>query len=139
MQETLKFFCNRTPSAAETAAIQQIGRAFLRKRLFLVLASSPRTGYIQGRFPAAQYGVSHFVQSVTTFATRTPLPPSISLRSLRTSFAPPHLRVRFARASRTVVLFAFGELRNSARCACFITAFHSLRSLRLKNISKEAQ
>ena len=44
---------------------------------------SPRTGYIQRRFSAASFWYPHFEQSVTAFASLSPLPPFISLRSLR--------------------------------------------------------
>ena len=47
---------------------------------------SPRTGYIQMAFSATQYGLSPFEQSVTTVASLSPLPPFISLRSLRLKF-----------------------------------------------------
>ena len=59
-----------------TAACRGFGRTFLRKRLFLVPASSPRTGYIQGRFLASSVGVAHFEQSVTSFATLRGLKPT---------------------------------------------------------------
>ncbi len=59
-----------------TAACRGFGRTFLRKRLFLVPASSPRTGYIQGRFLASSFGFAHFEQSVTSFATLRGLKPT---------------------------------------------------------------
>ena len=65
---------------------------------------SPRTGYIQMAFSATQYGISPFEQSVTTFASLSPLPPFISLRSLRS------LRLIFLRrtSSATRRLEGFG-------------------------------
>ena len=66
-----------------TAACRGFGLAILRKRLFLYRQSSPGAGYIQRRFSASSVGYAHFEQSVTAFAARTPLPPSISLRTLR--------------------------------------------------------
>ena len=44
----------------------------------------PRQTPSRGRFWLTQYGISPFEQSVTTFASLTPLPPSINLRTSRT-------------------------------------------------------
>ena len=72
---------------------------------------SPGTGYIQGRFSAASVWYAHFEQSVTTFASRTPLPPFNGWETLYGIVIP-------------AFRFAFGELRNSAHFVRFITAFH---------------
>ena len=90
-------------SAADTAAIQQVWRVLLRKSFLEAAAASVH-------------------QLITS----------------RTSSAPPRLRVRFLRRQGTAAIRKVfrlrrrfrrfgspdGELRNSARYACFITAFH---------------
>ena len=99
---------NRTPRAESIRG---------RFSTYVVLFCNVRFAHTHGFTPVARL-------SVTTFAPRTPLPPSISLRTSRTFSAPPQLRVRFLRRLIPSFWFAFGELRNSARYARYITAFH---------------
>ena len=54
-----------------TAACRGFGLAILRKRLFLHRQSSPRTGYIQGRFLAASVWYAHFERFVRRSSQRT--------------------------------------------------------------------
>ena len=79
-------------NAADTAAIQQVGVAVLRKRFFLYRQRSPRTGYIQGRFPASSFWYAQFTTFCSPFQAK-----SVIFKTSRTSFAPPRLRVRFFR------------------------------------------
>ena len=81
---------------------------------------SPRTGYIQRRFSAASFWYPHFEQSVTAFASLSPLPPFISLRSLRLKSLADFVRdpVRFPTTS-----FWFAQFKRlgSPSANCVIT------------------
>ncbi len=74
-------------------------RLFQRKRFFLFRQRSPRTGYIQRRFPASSFWYAQFTAFCSPFQAK-----SIIFKTSRTSSAPPHLRVRFS-----------GGLRNPTR------------------------
>ena len=62
---------------------------------------SPRTGYIQRRFSAASFWYPHFEQSVTAFASLSPLPPFIFAIILRYSAAPREFFLRRLRQPRS--------------------------------------
>ena len=119
-----------------TAACRGFELAILRNRLFLYRQSSPGTGYIQGRFSAASFCYAQFStfrfavgECVITFASRTPLPPSISLRPLCS------LRLKILRREKTPANRA--EQRFSAG-QCSIGRRGRLRSTRtstLRNVS----
>ena len=118
-----------------TAASRAFERTFLRKRLFLIPAKAPETGYIQRRFSASSFWNAHFEQSVTTLISFAPLPSFINLRTSRTSSAPPRLRVRFSGSLRTPARLSVTALISFAPLPPFInmrTSRTSSAALRLR-------